>query len=484
MKNMAPWLAAIFIGVALRFVVNLDPLWWLAWFVPGLLLALASRTGTWASRGQVALAAAIGVSANAPFFLSVMPAPAAVIVMALQVLLWLFLIGTVRRIMLASSSAWTVMALPVIGVAADTLLAHLTPDGNWGSLAYTQADVLPIAQLASLFGMGGVLFLLLLVNSGLAMALHRGLRSHATRSACGAAAIAVVATTAFGFWRLQGDVGSQRMAFGIVSIDDFLADASSPRSQEVWLQYQAQVTALAASGAKIVLLPEKINVLPSSAAESLKTQLGALARDNHIWLVAGLGVDDGKQRRNEAWWFAPDGSLATNYLKHFMAPPEREFVPGNEFPVNAIEGVNYGVAICKDMHFASLGRGFGQRDAAVMLVPAWDFHRDAWMAASMTRMRGVESGFAVVRSSRDGLLSVSDAYGRVLSEAESRAMPGTSLFARAPVGARIATIYTRIGDLLGWICVAAMVLWIPWSMMRKGDRSIFARGREAAFGGK
>ncbi len=47
-----------------------------------------------------------------------------------------------------------------------------------------------------------------------------------------------------------------------------------------------------------------------------------------IWVVAGLGVDDGKQRRNEAWWFAPDGSLATNYLKHFMAPPEREFVSG------------------------------------------------------------------------------------------------------------------------------------------------------------
>jgi apolipoprotein N-acyltransferase len=376
------------------------------------------------------------------------------------------------------------LALPVIGVAADTLLAHLTPDGNWGSLAYTQADVLPIAQLASVFGMGGVLFLLLLVNSALAMAMQRGLRSRGTTVTGGAVALTVIATMAFGFWRLQADAGSQRMAFGIVSIDDFLVDAGSPRSNEVWLQYQAQVTALAASGAKIVLLPEKINVLPASAAPSMKARLGAMARDNHIWLVVGLGVDDGTQRRNEAWWFAPDGSLATNYLKHFMAPPEREFVSGSEFPINDIEGVNYGVAICKDMHFASLGRGFGQREAAVMLVPAWDFQRDAWMAASMTRMRGIESGFAVVRSARDGLLSVSDAFGRVLSVAQSRSMPGTSLFARAPVGPRIATIYTRIGDLLGWICVAAMGLWIPWAMMRKGDRSIFARGRNAAPAGK
>jgi apolipoprotein N-acyltransferase len=239
----------------------------------------------------------------------------------------------------------------------------------------------------------------------------------------------------------------------------------------VWLQYQAQVTALAAGGAKVVLLPEKINVLPASLAIPLQKHLGAMARDNRIWLVAGLGVDDGRQRRNEAWWFAPDGRLVTNYLKHFLAPPEREFVSGSEFPVNAIEGVNYGVAICKDMHFASLGRGFGRRDAAVMLVPAWDFHRDARLAANMTRMRGVENGFAIVRSSRDGLLTISDAYGRTLATAESTSMPGTSLYASIAVGPRIATLYTRIGDLLGWLCVAGMLAWIPGSLMRRREQT-------------
>lgn len=469
-KHLVNGVAALVIGVALRFVLNLEPLWWLAWFVPGLLLALALRVENGAARGYIALAVAIGVSVNAPYFLSVMPAPFVVLVMILQVLLWMFIIGSARRIMRAFDSARTVLALPVIGVAVDTLLANLTPDGNWGSLAYTQADALPVAQLASVFGMGGVLFVLLLANSALALLIHRGLRSRDALMAAGAAVVVVAATTIFGFLRLQSEPTGKPVAFGIVSIDDFLSGDKSPKSGEVWLQYQAQVTALAAGGAKIVLLPEKIAVLPVAAAESLKQHLGAMARDNHIWLVAGLGVDDGKERRNEAWWFAPDGSLATNYLKHFMAPPEREFVPGHEFPVNAIDGVNYGVAICKDMHFASLGRGFGRRDAAVMLVPAWDFHRDAWMAASITRMRGVESGFTVVRSSRDGLLSVSDAHGRMLSVAESAAMPGASLFARAPVGPRIETIYTRIGDLPGWICVAGMLLWIPWSMMRRKAR--------------
>lgn len=470
-------LAAAAIGIALRFVVALDPVWWLAWFVPGLLLALSLRVGNWTARGLIALAAALGVTVNLPFFLSMMPLLPVILVMVLQVLLWMLVIGSARRIMLAFSGAWTVLALPVIGVGADTLLAHFAPDGNWGSLAYSQAEVLPIAQIASVFGMGGVLFVLLLLNAAVAMMIHRGLRARDALPAYAAAVLVFVATAAFGFWRLQDAPVSRsapgpRMNFGIVAIDDFLASAESEQSDDVWLQYQAQVTALAAGGARIVLLPEKINVLPASLVDPLQKHLGAMARDNRIWLVAGLGVDDGGQRRNEAWWFAPDGRLVTNYLKHFLAPPEREFVSGNEFPVNAIDGVNYGVAICKDMHFASLGRGFGQREAAVMLVPAWDFHRDARLAANMTKMRGIENGFAIVRSARDGLLTVSDAYGRMLATAESTSLPGTSLFASIVPKPRIATLYTRIGDLLGWLCVAGMLAWIPWSLLRrKGPHS-------------
>ncbi|HEY6126081.1 MAG TPA: hypothetical protein VIV63_15615, partial [Steroidobacteraceae bacterium] len=155
--------AAIAVGIGLRFVVNLEPVWWLAWFVPGLLLALALRTENWTSRGLVALAAAIGVTANVPFFLKVMPPVPVVIVMTLQTLLWVFVVGTARRVIKAFDSGWTVLAFPVICVGADTLLAHFTPDGNWGSVAYTQSDVLPIAQLASVFGVGGVLFVVMLM---------------------------------------------------------------------------------------------------------------------------------------------------------------------------------------------------------------------------------------------------------------------------------------------------------------------------------
>jgi apolipoprotein N-acyltransferase len=164
---------------------------------------------------------------------------------------------------------------------------------------------------------------------------------------------------------------------------------------------------------------------------------------------------------NWAWLFSPQGALVSSYQKHHMAPPERRdrYSSGTDYSVHTINGHAYGLAICKDMHFAALGRAYGQRHAAVMLVPAWDFdYFDAWIEARTTVVRGIENGYAVVRSSREGLLTVSDAYGRVLAERPSSAMPGSSLLAKIIVGNPLPTLYTRIGNLFGWLCVAAAAL--------------------------
>jgi apolipoprotein N-acyltransferase len=455
--------AALIIGGALWFVVNLEPIWEVAWFVPGLLFALALRTEGWSSRGLVAIAALVGAASNYQYLLSVMPMWQALLVLVLQTLMWVAIYGGARRIVKAYESAWTVLALPVVAVAMDTLLAHLTPDGNWGSLAYTQAEVLPIAQLASLFGVGGVLFLLMLGNSGIAFGLAYGQRLPRSVPMYIAVLVTITLALGFGWWRLenpQADAKGTPVSFGIASVDDFITGPHSETSRNVWAQYEAQVLELAGSGARIVLLPEKIDVLKGPDAGQREAWLSQLARKNRVWLVAGIGVIANGEKRNEAWWFSPDGKLVTRYLKHFMAPPEREFVAGHEYPVNDIAGVRYGVAICKDMHFSRLGREFGTRHARVMLVPAWEFGRDADMAANMTRMRGVENGYMVVRSSREGLLSITDAYGRVLASNRSARLPGTTLFATVDVAPQLTTIYTRIGDSLGWACVLAAIAWL------------------------
>ena len=63
------------------------------------------------------------------------------------------------------------------------------------------------------------------------------------------------------------------------------------------------------------------------------------------------------------------------------------------------------------------------------------------------------------RAAREGLLTVSDAHGRMLAQARSAPMPGATLVVDLPVGERIATPYARIGDAFGWLC-AAVATWL------------------------
>ncbi len=84
---------------------------------------------------------------------------------------------------------------------------------------------------------------------------------------------------------------------------------------------------------------------------------------------------------------------------------------------------------------------------------------DAWVAARITALRGVESGFTIIRSSREGLLSISDRTGRFLAERRSAPYPGVSLLADSPIGPPELTLYAWFGDVFGWLFVALSVLW-------------------------
>ncbi|MES2298797.1 MAG: nitrilase-related carbon-nitrogen hydrolase [Pseudomonadota bacterium] len=450
---------ALAAGTALRFVVGLHPVWQLTWLAPAALLWLAYRSNRRDACWSVALAALIGVSANFPYFHLVMPLPAAIGVTLALAALWTGAVLMARRLVLRYQHWWTVLVYPVAWTAFDTLMAAFLPDGNFSSLAYSQCELLPLMQMASLCGVPGIVFLVSLLPSALAFAASRGLRA-ALPPLCMSAAL-LAAALAFGQARLQQAAPSATLAIGLVAIDDAIGPkASAPYVSAIWAQYDRHVAALAAQGARIVLLPEKIAVLTPAQQQQWQQHLRALAAAHHIWLVAGVGTDTDGKRLNLAWMFAPDGTLAANYQKQHVAPPEREFIRGDQFALREVEGFAAGLAICKDMHFASLGRGYALRQARVMLVPAWDFELDAWYAAHLSAVRGIEGGYAVVRAARDGLLTVSDAQGRFLAQADSAGMPGAALLARLPLAPAAPTLYSRIGDLVGWLCVGAAALML------------------------
>jgi apolipoprotein N-acyltransferase len=458
-------------GVLLRFAVGLRPVWWVVWLAPIPLLLMAFRIRPRDARWMVFLAAAIGTSCNYHYFRLVMPLPAVLAAIAAQTLLWGFLIFATRRVVVRYKAWWTVFAYPVLWVAFDTLAAALLPDGNWGSLAYSQSDRLPILQVASLFGTAGLLFLIALVPSALALAIAYGRSLRRGWIAYAITAILLASSIFYGYHRLREPARGVETTFGLVSIDDPIGlRASASYASNILGEYDRRVEELAAQGAQVVVLPEKIAMITPAKAAEWQQHFSALAGQSRAWLEVGVGIDDGKRPTNWAWLFAPDGTLAASYEKHHMAPPERRdhYSAGADYTLQIVDGQSYGLAICKDMHFAALGRAYGVRHAAVMLVPAWDFdYLDGWMEARTTVVRGIENGYTIVRASREGLLTVSDPYGRILAEASSSEMPGRSLLAKVAVSAPVTTLYTRTGDVFGWICVAAGAVFLTLGRARR-----------------
>ncbi|WP_080753320.1 carbon-nitrogen hydrolase family protein [Janthinobacterium lividum] len=450
--------AALAAGLPLYWVLGPQPLGWLAWCAPLPVLWLALRSSRRDAAWMTFLAAVLGLSSNFAYFRLLMPLPAVLAVIAVKALLWLLVVLAARRLVLRYRAPWTVLAYPVLWVAIDTLMAALLPDGNWGSLAYSQADNLAVLQVAALAGVPGLLFLLCLAPSALALLLAGG-RAYAP--AASAAVLLLAVAFAGGAWRVQGApaLAPAGPLAGLVAIDDFIGPATPPaRAQAIWEQYAHHVVGLAGQGARLVLLPEKIAVLAPAQADAVQQRFQALARSTGVWITLGLGVQNAAGRRNLAWLFAPDGAAPVSYQKHHLAPPEREFLAGSAHAVQPVAGQAMGLAICKDMHFAPLGQAYGAAGAQAMLVPAWDFQLDAWMGARMTIVRGVENGYAVLRAAREGVLTISDAYGRVQAERASSAMPGSTLLAPLPAHPSVATWAGWLGPLFGWLCVVLGVI--------------------------
>lgn len=452
--------ATLLSGVLFYFSLKLTPWWPAAWLVLIPLLLAAFHATAREARLLTWLAAAAGVGANFTYYLKTTGPAATIIITILEIMLWGFFVGRTRAAVLASRHWLTVFMLPALMAAFDTLISNLSPHGSSGTLALTQADALPVMQIVSVFGAPAVAFLIGLFASIVAVVLFRGGQILRPRLAYGVPVLLLAAAAGFGGMRLHSTAPAQSVRVGVAVVDDFIGPGiPAARAEAVWRAYDESVARLAGQGARIVVLPEKIAALAAPEAAQRQRELSELARRCGVHLAAGVQLNEEGRKRNVLWLFTPAGSQAAEYDKMHMVPYlEGDLAPGHEFMVRQLEGSPYGLAICRDLLFAAFGREYSRLGAVALLVPAWDFYRDAWLASSAAELRSVEGGFAVVRAGRESYLNITDRYGRVVARTRSDFLPGRTLIADLPLYAAGPTFYARIGDVFGWLCVAASLL--------------------------
>ena len=118
------------------------------------------------------------------------------------------------------------------------------------------------------------------------------------------------------------------------------------------------------------------------------------------------------------------------------------------------------------MDFPKLSREYAADGVDLMLVPAWDFNVDRWLHSRMAVLRAVENGFALARSARNGLLTLSNNRGRILAEAATVPDRFVSITGKVNVASE-KTLYTRVGDWFAWLCVAMFIILLAFQLLTR-----------------
>lgn len=437
----------------------MHPFWLAAWLAPAPIMIATLRVPALHRRWVSLLAGAIGGFSSFAYHLTVAGWLAALLIFVLVALAWSSAIRLAVVFAERRQFSLALLSVPTVWAAIDTLLIHLSPHGSAGSIAYSQMNALPVIQVASLGGMPAITFVVLLGGSLLGLLIGKGIETdRQEKLAASIAAIFLIgATLAFGFIRLDGTGRTSGPDTALVATDSF------DRRQTSWdgfLQVYGKAIEQSARPGSIVVLPEAVLDLSEAQADAAARELAKRAFETRSTIVVGMSVEGVGKATGRALIAQPDRRFHWYIKQHLIPGIEAEFTPGTQPLVVASDTTKIGVAICKDMHFPTLGREYAHQGAKLMLVPANDFEVDDWLTARMTVLRGVESGFSIARAARGGGISfVSDRYGRVVAERRSDGTMGV-LEAEIPLRSAASTVYTSIGDLFGWLCVLGWVILI------------------------
>ncbi len=467
MTRKSPYLSALFAlvlsAIGFYFGTGLNPLWWLTWLAAIPVLLVAPRI-PWVLAlvlGFVAWAA--GFMNQWSFFRSNLGIPVSTISLYIGGSALVFGLAVVAyRTFVRSGAVWRgALIFPSLWVLAEFINSRTSIHSTSGNLAYSQMNFLPILQIASITGIWGISFCIFLfaATAGILLGGYGSVRGR--RWLGMGTSLVLLAVLGFGIWRMSSESSCPAAKVALVSSDlqqNLIAEKHDD-ALRLMSDYVARARAAAAQGAKIIVIPEKIAVITPADIEDVDHLMQAAANQIGAQIVVGVVHVTPDAKLNEARIYSPNGEILT-YEKHHMLPPfESNLRPGTRLTEWQEPSGTWGAAICKDMDFPKMGRDYGSDGVGLLIVPAWDFVQDGWLHGRMAILRGVESGFSIARSPKNGILTVSDDRGRVIAQRASDASPFVTVIATVPVR-NDATYYAQHGDWFAWSNAGLFVVLI------------------------
>ena len=406
----------------------------------------------------------------------------AIIFTLLLPLIFAFILIATRKVVVKSGQWYSVFAFPVFFTTFEFLVLEFSRDGSAGSIAYSQSNNLSLIQIASVTGILGITFFITLIPSAAALAWHRRNRKNKSQAIIRFAFIIIGLTLGFGFLRLTlnppGKGGTVKV--GLAALDEkshyITNHPDIEKEKQSTEDYAMLISKLADSGAKLVVLPERAVNIDPQTEPVINDILSKIARQKNVFIISGYTNFKTDVQRNSSLVLDNRGNLVVDYNKVYLVSGfEKQFTPGSNIGLFTMNAIKTGTAICKDLDFPSYIRHYGNAGIEFLNIPAWDFIKDDWLHSRMAVLRGVEDGFSEVRTARQGRLTISDAYGRIIAEANSSKGNAVILSGNVPIQ-RLFTIYSRWGNWFGMANMIATIFFIFLIVKKKKhpDKTISA----------
>jgi apolipoprotein N-acyltransferase len=388
---------------------------------------------------------------------------------------------------------------PFFWVGCEYLLTNLFTGFPWGVLGTSQFENLPFIQIASLVGVSGVSFLLVLLQAAFVLALTRK-----RRAPFFAALGLLVLAHAWGWYELKtaGFDGPAKIRASVIQgnvSSDIYWDFTPPDVvRKLFDEHMSLTRQAAAAGAGLVIWPEFTVPLCFSCPEENYRVLSSEIKDyvtaSGLTLLVGTNETTGAPGHllyhNTAMALHPDGPPSlyfkmhlvpfgeyTPYKKIFffierLTHAKGEITPGTEPVLHEHAGFKFGSPICYEVIFPGLVRTFVRKGAEFLVT----ITNDGWYGTSSAPyqhwaqavLRAVENRRYLLRAATTGISGFIDPFGRVL--ARSRIMTQAVLTASIAPSNR-QSLFTRTGDVLplAGLTLAALSLILALFRRRKDN---------------
>ena len=398
-------------------------------------------------------------------------------------LIVLFLyIGLYLGVALAITKRTNIWLLPLAITASEFIRGIGEIGFPWLTLGYSQARYPLFIQQASIYGVYGISFWLVLLN----VAIYKAVRRRNYLNIALAVAIFVLPVI-YGSVRMDA-VKTRAIPIGIVqpNIDPNLKFSRELRYKtfERLMSLSAKCVSVSiehwGESPGIVIWPETATPVFLSSPGTYQDLVRKLVDRLRVPIFTGTAIYEKESHDiyNGAVLIEPDKGIEQEYRKIRLVPfgehipfdrqidllrridfGEGDYTPGTIHTVFNTDDFSFGCLICFESIFPELSRTLVNNGAEVLV----NITNDGWFGKisgpqqhnDMAILRSVENGVVLLRSANTGISMIVDQYGRVLTEKPLFAEDIiVSMVAIAPIN----TIYRRIGDIVPMVCLLVITL--------------------------